>query len=125
MGGFSDNTNHLSGYKPWTPEDPNTNNPRVIYADNRNSRGDQDRWIEDGSYFRIRQMTLGYTFEIPQIKEVFENLRVSVTGQNLITFTNYSGLDPEFKSPDMWVRGHDDASYPSPKSVVFSLSVQF
>lgn len=125
MGGFSDNTNHLSGYKAWTPEDPNTSNPRVIYADNRNSRGEQDRFIEDGSYFRIRQMTLGYTFDIPQIKEVFESLRVSVTGQNLITFTNYSGLDPEFKSPDMWVRGHDDASYPSPKSVVFSLSVQF
>lgn len=125
MGGFADNTNHLSGYKPWTAEDPNTKNPRVIYADNRNSRGEQDRWIEDGSYFRIRQMTLGYTFKIPKIKEVFENLRVSVTGQNLITFTNYSGLDPEFKSPNMWVRGQDDASYPSPKSVVFSLSVEF
>ena len=125
MGGFSDNTNHLSGYKPWTKEDPNTNNPRVIYADNRNARGDQNRWIEKGSYFKIRQMTLGYTFDIPQIKKVFDNLRVSVTGQNLITFTNYSGLDPEFKAPSIWVKGHDDASYPSPKSVVFSLSVQF
>ncbi|MFV0377962.1 MAG: TonB-dependent receptor [Mangrovibacterium sp.] len=125
MGGFSDNTNHLSGYVGWTPEHPNTPNPRVIYADNRNSRGDQDRWIEKGSYFKIRQMTLGYTVDIPQVKQVFDNLRVSVTGQNLITFTKYTGLDPEFKSPDIWVKGQDDAAYPSPKSVVFSLSFQF
>ena len=124
MGGFSDNTNHLSGYKGWTKENP-TDNPRVLYADNRNARGDQNRWIEKGSYFKIRQMTLGYTFDIPQIKQVFDNLRVSVTGQNLITFTKYTGLDPEFKAPDIWVKGHDDAAYPSPKSVVFSLSVQF
>ncbi|WP_423128715.1 TonB-dependent receptor [Gaoshiqia sp. Z1-71] len=125
MGGFSDNTNHLSGYKPWTKEDPNTKNPRVIYADNRNARGDQDRWIEKGSYFKIRQMTLGYTLDIQELKKIFDNLRVSVTGQNLVTFTKYSGLDPEFKAPDIWVKGHDDASYPSPKSVVFSLSFQF
>jgi hypothetical protein len=125
MGGFSDNTNHLSGYKPWTREDPNTGNPRVIYADNRNARGDQDRWIEKGSYFKIRQMTLGYTFNIQQIRHIFDDLRVSVTGQNLITLSNYGGLDPEFKSPDIWVKGHDDAAYPPPKSVVFTLSVQF
>jgi len=125
MGGFSDNTNHLSGYTGWTKENPNTSNPRVLYADNRNARGDQNRWIEKGSYFKIRQLTLGYTFNIPQIKTVFDNLRVSVTGQNLITLTKYTGLDPEFKAPDIWVKGHDDASYPSPKSVVFSLSVQF
>ncbi|NOY95560.1 MAG: SusC/RagA family TonB-linked outer membrane protein, partial [Chlorobi bacterium] len=118
-------TNHLAGYKPWTPEDPNTKNPRVIYADNRNGRRDQDRWIEKGSYFKIRQMTLGYSFDIPRVKEVFDNLRVSITGQNLITFTKYTGLDPEFKAPDLWQKGRDDASYPSPKSVVFSLSVQF
>jgi TonB-linked SusC/RagA family outer membrane protein len=124
MGGFSDNTNHLSGYKGWTKENP-TGNPRVLYADNRNARGDQSRWIEKGSYFKIRQMTLGYTFDVPQIKKVFDNLRVSVTGQNLITFTKYSGLDPEFKAPSIWVKGQDDAAYPSPKSVVFSLSVQF
>ncbi len=125
MGGFSDNTNHLAGYKPWTASDPNTKNPRVIYADNRNARGDQDRWIEKGSYFKIRQMTLGYTFAKSQLFDVLDNLRVSVTGQNLITFTNYSGLDPEFKSPNLWVKGQDDAAYPSPKSVVFSLSFQF
>lgn len=125
MGGFSDNTNHLSGYKGWTEENPNTENPRVIYADNRNARGDQDRWIEKGSYFKIRQMTLGYTFPETQLLNVFDNMRVSVTGQNLITITNYTGLDPEFKSPDIWVKGQDDAAYPSPKSVVFSLSFQF
>lgn len=125
MGGFSDNTNHLAGYVGWTKENPNTKNPRVLYADNRNARGDQNRWIEKGSYFKIRQMTLGYTFNQPIVKKVFDSLRVSVTGQNLITFTKYTGLDPEFKAPNIWVKGQDDASYPSPKSVVFSLSVQF
>ncbi|MGQ8334935.1 TonB-dependent receptor [Sunxiuqinia sp. A32] len=125
MGGFSDNTNHISGYKAWTAADPNTDNPRVIYADNRNARGDQDRYIEKGSYFKIRQMTLGYTFAKSQLLDVFDNMRVSVTGQNLITLTKYAGLDPEFKSPGIFVKGQDDAAYPSPKSVVFSLSFQF
>ncbi|MDC7217674.1 MAG: TonB-dependent receptor, partial [Spirochaetales bacterium] len=125
MGGFSDNTNHLSGYRGWTKENPDTDNPRVIYADKINARGDQFRWIEKGSYFNIRQLTLGYTFPETQLFNVFDNMRVSVTGQNLITFTKYTGLDPEFKSPDIWVKGQDDAAYPSPKSVVFSLSFQF
>ncbi|WP_346863215.1 TonB-dependent receptor [uncultured Draconibacterium sp.] len=125
MGGFSDNTNHLTGYRGWSENNKGSENPRLLYADNRNARGDQDRWIEKGSYFKIRQMTLGYTFDIPKIENVFDNLRLSVTGQNLITITNYSGLDPEFKAPDIWVKGHDDASYPSPKSVILSLSVQF
>jgi len=122
---FDDNTNYLVGINPWTPDNTNTNFPRLLYADDRNSRGDQDRWLENGSFFKIKAITLGYSFKMPVIAKYTDNLRVSVTGQNLITFTKYTGLDPEFVNGNVYFKGVDPVSYPSPKSVVFSLNVTF
>ena len=122
---FDDNSNYMVGINPWTPENPNTNFPRLLYGDDRNSRGDQDRWLENGSYFKIKDITLGYTFKMPAIAKYVDNLRVSVTGQNLITFTKYTGLDPEFVNGSIYDRGVDPVSYPSPKSFMFSLNVTF
>ena len=122
---FDDNTSYLKGINPWTPTNTNTNFPRIIYADQRNSRGDQDRWLENGSFFKIRQITLGYTFKKAMLRNVVDNVRLSVTGQNLFTFTKYTGLDPEFISPDIWTKGQDNISYPSPKTLVFSVKFTF
>ncbi len=95
---FNDNSNYRYGIDPWTPENTNTDFPRVIYADERNSIGWIDRWTESGSFFKIRQMTLGYTFNIDPIQKYMEDLRLAVSVQNLFTFTKYSGLDPEFSN---------------------------
>jgi len=122
---FDDNSNYLVGINPWTPENTNTNFPRLLYGDDRNSRGDQDRWLEDASYFKIKDITLGYSFKMPVIAKYVDNLRVSVTAQNLITFTKYTGLDPEFVNGSIYDRGVDPVSYPSPKSFIFSLNVTF
>jgi hypothetical protein len=62
---------------------------------------------------------------MPAIAKYVDNLRVSVTGQNLITFTKYTGLDPEFVNGSIYDRGVDPVSYPSPKSFIFSLNVTF
>ena len=124
--GFADNTNHLRGTtNPWTPTNTNTDFPRVIYADNRNARGDQDRWLEKGSFFKIRQMSIGYTINPERFNKIFNNLRIAVTGQNLITLTKYTGLDPDFIEQSLFERGHDNSSYPTPKTLIFSLNVNF
>ncbi|PAU95596.1 SusC/RagA family TonB-linked outer membrane protein [Aliifodinibius salipaludis] len=125
MDRFDDNSNYRKGIDPWTPQNTNTDFPRIIYADQRNSRGDQDRWLEDGSYFKIKNITLGYTVPNSWVENWFDRLRVSVTAQNMITFTGYSGLDPEFSAPNIFRRTHDDYMYPTPKNVTFNLQLSF
>jgi TonB-linked SusC/RagA family outer membrane protein len=123
---FDDNSNYFTfreGNEPYQ-ENPNSDFPRLLYGDDRNSRGDTDRWLEDGSYFKLRNVTLGYTLpkRIMQAAK-FEEMRVYVTGQNLLTFTKYLGLDPDFTAPDLWRRGHDEVRYPNARSI--SLGIQF
>jgi len=121
---FNDNSNYRYGIDPWTPENTDTDFPRVIYADERNSVGWIDRWIEDASFFKIRQISLGYTFQFEQMKKFMENLRLSVTIQNPVTFTGYSGLDPEFANGYVLEFGVDGNSYPSPRIFLFSISAK-
>ena len=122
---FNDNSNYRYGINPWTPENTDTDFPRVIYADERNSMGWIDRWLESGSYFKIQQMTLGYTFNFTSIKKHMDNLRLAVSVQNLITFSSYSGLDPEFNNGYVLEFGVDGNSFPSPRIVMFSLNAKF
>lgn len=122
---FNDNSNYRYEIDPWTPENPDTDFPRVIYGDERNSLGWTNRWIEDGSFFKIRQITLGYTFNIDPVQKFVENLRLAVSIQNPFTFTKYSGLDPEFSNGYVLEFGVDGNSYPSPTIYMFSLSAKF
>lgn len=125
-GDFANNQNNFNGLKPWTQEHPVNDRPRIVYGDTRNSRGDQDRWLEDGSFFRISQITLGYNFpSLAGNKLGLENLRAAVSGQNLITFTKYSGLDPEFADSGIFEIGANYAAFPNPRSVQFALSFTF
>ncbi|WP_286009528.1 SusC/RagA family TonB-linked outer membrane protein [Barnesiella viscericola] len=125
-GDFANNQNNFNGIVPWTQEHPVTDRPRIIFGDTRNSRSDQDRWLEDGSFFRISDITLGYTVPTKYIKKLgLERLRASVTLQNLITFTGYSGLDPEFADTGIFTIGADNCSFPNPRAVQFALSFTF
>jgi hypothetical protein len=87
---FDDNSNYRVSYDPWTPENPNAKDPRPIYADSRNVRGNQDRWLENGSYLKVKQMALGYNLPKSMLGSTFSNIRVYVNAQNLITFTSYT-----------------------------------
>ncbi len=85
------------------------------------------RWIEDGSFARLDNVTLGYTFNVK--RSFLSNARVYLTGQNLLLLTNYSGLDPEVNSdvsgsgiPPL---GIDYLAYPRAKTVTLGLSVSF
>ena len=82
------------------------------------------RFIEDGSYLRVKNVTIGYTLDKNIMeKTMFSSLRVYVSAQNLFTFTNYSGLDPEvnYRGDDNSVIGTDFFTYP--QAQVFTLGV--
>ncbi|NJO69465.1 MAG: SusC/RagA family TonB-linked outer membrane protein, partial [Bacteroidetes bacterium] len=125
---FDDNSNYLnfrSGHEPYQ-ENPNSDFPRILYGDDRNSRGDIDRWLEKGSYFKLRNLTLGYTLPKKLTERAkMSEFRVYLTGQNLLTLTKYRGLDPDFTAPDLWRRGHDEVRYPNARSVSVGLQFKF
>lgn len=123
MDRFDDNSAYRAGIEPWTEENPDTDFPRIIFGDQRNSRGDTDRWLENGSFFKIKQLTLGYTLPEQVFGSNVKSVRVSVTGRNLITFTGYSGLDPEFSAPNIFRRTHDDFAFPSTRNVSLKLQL--
>src|SRR6185503_13561161 len=102
---FDDNSNYRAGIKPWTPDNTNTNVPRAYYGSTLNSRGDTDRWLENGSFMRLKFISLSYEIPAPLLKHIgFSTARVSISGQNLITITKFDGLDPEFNNTDMFQR---------------------
>ncbi|WP_298497038.1 TonB-dependent receptor [uncultured Algibacter sp.] len=116
----------------WTPTNTNTNEPRV---GNNSFREISSRFVEDGSYIRLKNIAVGYNFPSEAIEKLgIEKLRLSVSAQNLLTITNYSGLDPEVNyygsagnnnTASNTVRGFDFGNYPTLRSVSFSLNVKF
>ena len=107
---------------------PNTKIPRAIANDPNDNKRVSDRYIEDGSYLRIKNVTLGYT--VPSRvanKYHMNNIRVYMNIQNLYTFTKYSGYDPEVGVSTMSknVYGLDNGKYPIPQIVSFGLNLSF
>ena len=125
---FADNSNYIrfeNGEEPYQVN-PNSNTPRIIYGDFRNSR-DADRFLENGSYFRMKNISIGYNFKQKWLTNLgVEKLRLFATGSNLITITGYSGLDPDFKGANsVWNSGTDSFAYPNTRSVMFGLDLTF
>lgn len=105
---------------------PSATLPRAQGADINWSSANQ-RYVEDGSYTRLKNIAVGYTFSGDAFKAYFSKIRFYVSGQNLITVTKYSGLDPEIARADANANsaGIDLGRYPQPKSVIFGLDVTF
>jgi TonB-dependent starch-binding outer membrane protein SusC len=113
----------------WTPTNTSTNIPRAISSDPNQNARPSDRFLEDGSYLRLKNISLGYNVAGNSLqsltKGVVKNFRVYVSAQNILTFTNYSGYDPEVgnRTPNnSLTNGIDYFSYPQPKS--FQIGIQ-
>ena len=109
---------------------PGTSIPRATTADPNDNDRPSDRYIEDGSYIRIKNISLGYTFPKHILKKIYlENLRIYCNLQNVHTFTHYSGYDPEVGASTQdssgLVYGLDFGRYPSPFSCTFGLNISF
>lgn len=123
-GNLGDCKGAMAGYDYWRPDNTGAANPRPIYGDTRNSYNYIDRWLEDSSFFRISSMSVGYNWKPSFLSGYVDNIRLSFTAQNLITFTSYKGYDPDYNS-SLFEPGVDYIYYPSPKSYVFALNLSF
>ena len=98
---------------------------------NNNSNEVSTRYLEDGSYLRLNNATLGYTLDPKTIglNDIFSKIHLTITGQNLFVITDYSGFDPEVNTggdiDGIQTFGIDRFTYPSPRTVVFNLNVSF
>lgn len=123
---FDDDTNYRAGIQPWTAENPNTSFPRVVKGTTLNARGDSDRWLEDGSFARLKYIGLGYSIPDTVLEQIgFSSARVSVSAQNIITITGYKGLDPEFSNSNIFQRGVDIGAFPNVKTYSLGLNFSF
>jgi hypothetical protein len=146
----ADNSNYREDFNPWTPTNPSTTTPRAIRAGGpqnggaagNNARFNSTRWLEDGSYLRMKNLQIGYTVPKPLLERAkyVSSLRVYLTAQNLFTVTDYSGYDPETVGSNggydpatgtnggnnaltnSLARGVDEGSYPNLRS--FTLGIQ-
>jgi TonB-linked SusC/RagA family outer membrane protein len=102
-------------------EGPGTSNttPRAVFGDPNGNSQNSNRYIENGSYLRIRNVTLGYTLPKALAQQIkFSSIRVYVAGQNLYTFTKYTGVDPE-----VGLTGIDNNVYPVVRTISFGVNL--
>jgi TonB-linked SusC/RagA family outer membrane protein len=110
----------------WRPEKPSNSYPRIGYLGNDGPEflAISDRYVEDGSYLRLNNITLGYDLPIKE-NNTIKSANIYVTGQNLLTLTNYSGYDPEITS-FMWtglINGVDWNGPPNSKNILIGLNI--
>jgi TonB-linked SusC/RagA family outer membrane protein len=122
---FGDNNTTTDIYQAWTPEN-HTGNPRNIWNDpNGNFSKPSDYFIEDGSYLKLRNVQIGFNVPKRILDRVHvSKLRIYVNGNNLLTFTKYSGLDPEIAGSNTG-RGVDYGVYPQVRTISGGLELQF
>ncbi|GAA4036995.1 TonB-dependent receptor [Hymenobacter glaciei] len=136
-----DNGNHLANFSPWTPANPSNTTPRALIAGGNagnapgnNDRFNSTRWLESGSYLRLKNLQLGFT--VPKAvltrSKYVASLRVYATGQNVFTATKYSGYDPETVGSGSFnslgnnlSRGVDEGSYPNLRSFTVGIQAGF
>ena len=121
-GDFRDNIETKVALNRWTPNNTNTNIPRA----NLNELPASTYFLEKGDFFRINNLTLGYTLPIKTLTAVkMQSLRVYVTVQNLATFTNYSGFTPEILNGNSLAGGIESSIYPTTRTFAFGVNVGF
>lgn len=131
---FNGDANTTKDYfeNAWTPENSSSDIPRV---GNNSNREISSRFVEDGSYVRLKNISVGYNISSTLANKLnIGGARFTIGAQNLLTFTSYSGLDPEVNyfgasgnnnTSSNTVQGFDFGNYPTIKSVTFGLNVQF
>lgn len=111
----------------WTPSNTDTNIPRLTIRDPAGNKRSSDFLVEDGSYLRLKAIQLGYTIPVSAIEKIgMSNARVYVSGQNLLTLTNYTGYDPEIgRQGGLFGGGVDRRAYPQSKNVLLGIQLSF
>jgi TonB-dependent starch-binding outer membrane protein SusC len=132
---FSEGMNSIFGQAAtvsarWTPDSKteDTNFPRAVFGDPNNNRRTSDRFLEDASYLRLKNLSLGYRLPSSIVNKIgMSSLRIYVSGQNLLTFTKYSGFDPEVSTftTSNTAPGTDFLTFPQARTMLVGLNVGF
>ncbi|WP_310588304.1 TonB-dependent receptor [Dyadobacter sp. CY345] len=118
----------------WTETNRSTTYARAVRDDKSGNTRVSDAYVEDGSFLRLRNLQIGYTLPATLVRKITSTrVRMYVSGQNLVTFTKYTGLDPEIGqvsdpnngSTSATVKGVDVGNYPTSRFFTLGLSVQF
>ena len=116
----------ISALERWTGEGSTNENPRISVSDPNQNNRVSDRFIEDGSYMRVKNLQLGYTLPKSVMEKIkLRKIRVYIAASNLFTFTKYSGLDPEIGSRGTLEIGIDRGFYPAARMFMGGLNVTF
>lgn len=107
----------------WTPENPTNEYPSFVNPTSQGQQTVNSRTVEDASYLRLQSVRLSYDFKLHN--KVIRGLQAYVTGQNLFTITNYTGIDPAVNSIGDDILKIDYSSYPMTRSFLFGINVQF
>ena len=126
---YERNANYSNKYRgvlarwtgPGTTND--ARNPRYTFSDVNSNIRVSDRYVEDGSFIKIKNIQLGYTFPASATKKLFSKLRVYVQVKNAFVFTDYSGYDPEI-SGGVLDTGIDRGSYPQARTYAIGLDIK-
>ncbi len=109
----------------WQLDGQVTDIPKAVYGDPMNNNAFSSRWIEDASYVKLKYVTLAYEFD-QTVLNFFRSGKIYVTGENLFTWTNYLGLDPEFAySYEDALQGIDYSKVVLPRTVKFGFNLKF
>ena len=118
----------------WTPTNPSDRFARAVKDDPNGNTQPSDVYVEDGSFLKLRSLQIGYSFKDELAKRLgVQRVRLYVSGQNLLTFTKYSGLDPEIGLPsdpstgtrNVTASGIDIGTYPNSRFYTLGLNVTF
>jgi TonB-dependent starch-binding outer membrane protein SusC len=124
--------NFRSDVNPWSQSNPNGSDPRLAVDQSSdptvsfNNMAQTDRWLESGSYVRVRNLELAY--QLPKNitnKVSFSSARMYVSGQNLFTITKYKGLDPDVQGTGIISRGFDAGNWPSSRIISVGIQADF
>ena len=110
----------------WTGPGTSTTEPRYAFVDSNNNSRASDRYVEDGSFIKIKNIQVGYNFPLGEASS-FSSIRVYALAKNAFTFTEYTGYDPEISNGGSPVldTGVDRGTYPSPRIVSLGLNLKF
>ena len=110
----------------WTGEGTSNSEPRFTFTDTNNNYRASDLYIEDGSYVRLKNIQIGYSLPNGILNKVgAEKWRFYISGENLLTLTNYTGVDPEIGAQSSFDIGIDRGVYPQASTVRFGTSLTF
>lgn len=115
-------------FQRWHGNGTSNTMPRLFAGSHTNTQWISDIYMENGNYFKVQNVTLGFDFARIWKQNYFNKLRLYAQAQNLFTFTKYTGVDPEIGSSagyDVWASGIDLGLYPSARTYLIGVSVVF